>query len=74
MGIRRTAQKTTHNVRVCDDVLQLHIQCVSGGGGYNQIRFLWYGQNTDLNPGGYAVILAFTFKSSLRKQGFVSHN
>lgn len=77
MEIRRTAQKMSENITrkviVCEVLLQLHTQRVSGGEGYNNMGFLGYSQIKMLNTGVYTIIFVFPSKALLRKQGFVSH-
>lgn len=77
MEIRRTAQKLLENITrrviVCEVLLQLHTQRVSGGGGYNNMGFLGYSQIKMLNTGVYTIIFGFPSEASLGKQGFISH-
>lgn len=77
MEIRRTAQKMSENITrkviVCEVLLQLHTQHVSGGGGYNNMGFLGYSQIKMLNTGVYTIIFAFPSKALLGKQGCISH-
>lgn len=77
MEIRRTAQKMSENITrkviVCEVLLQLHTQRVSGGGEYNNMGFLGYSQIKMLSTGVYTIIFVFPSKALLRKQGFVSH-